>query len=641
MNSATWPSWARYTWSAIKCLFAALAVLLALFLVHQWLLPFVAFIVPAVQTPFYDLGVYGAYPTQQYASFHLEGPRAQHLRWNDRCDSGLILMTPNGPSIERPGPMILDSRGDLVWMSDDFGPTANLKVQSYNGEDYLTFWSGEKAATSGKGVYFMMDSTYQVVRMVSAVGENLFGDLHEFKITEEGTALLTVYNTTNADLRGMGLGRGANGWIVDNLFQEIDLETGELLFQWRASDHFDPVETYMTNPFGGYWESAPFDWYHINSVEKDSEGNYLISSRHFHHVVCVSPTGETLWILGGRDNQFTDLSDGQATNFKWQHDARWISEEDGIITLFDNGKAGPLHVDAAESRAMFIQLDIPNRTAKLVQSLTALHRVLASSQGSVQILPEGEGTFVGWGSAAAYSEYSPAGELLCETHLGASWFFWFERMKSYRTIKGFGWHATPKDPPQVKIEDDSLHVSWNGATEVAFWSLEMLHDDVAMELEDLRRVEAHNDSADDEQFENIDVIPKSGFEGSFDLPALSAAEKRSARYRVVALDSTHGVLGYSNVVSYADAASQSSVLMVLFQLFIVVGFLFGARMIYKYYRSNAKGRTLTGARDYSYATLNPPAWMEWKPPSPWKQSDRSRVYGWIRGKWTNIGFWPR
>jgi len=158
MSSRNWPTPARYAWIAATWILAALLLLLALFSIHQLVLPLVAFVIPALKTPFFGWGVYGTYPTQQYTSFALEGPRAQHLRWNAQCDQGLVLMTPNGPSVERPGPMILDAQGELVWMSDDFGPTANLKMQHYNGENYLTFWSGEKAATSGKGVYFMVNA---------------------------------------------------------------------------------------------------------------------------------------------------------------------------------------------------------------------------------------------------------------------------------------------------------------------------------------------------------------------------------------------------------------------------------------------------------------------------------------------------
>ncbi len=47
---------------------------------------------------------------------------------------------------------------------------------------------------------FQLDASYNVAHQVSAVGDDTQGDLHEFKITKEDTALLTVYTTTKADL---------------------------------------------------------------------------------------------------------------------------------------------------------------------------------------------------------------------------------------------------------------------------------------------------------------------------------------------------------------------------------------------------------------------------------------------------------
>lgn len=630
-----WANWAKHLRSVVKWTLTSLAALFTLYLLHQCLLPLLAFIFPALDPSIFDLGVFGTYPTQNYVSFPLPGPQARHPQWDQKCDQGLILLTPNGPAVERPGPMILDAMGGLVWMEDDYGATANLKVQRYKGQDYLTLWSGEKAATSGKGLYFMLDSTYQVVHVVKAAGDGLYGDLHEFKISPQDTALLTVYDTTSADLTGMGMGRGANGWIVDNMFQEINIETGELLFEWRASDHFHPIETYMTNPLGGYWESIPFDYYHINSVDKDSKGNYIISSRHFHHVVCVSPTGETLWILGGRDNQFLDLSDGQATNFKWQHDARWISEEEGIISLFDNSKAGPLHADASNSRALLIQIDVPNRTAKLVQAMVSLQGILSSSQGSVQLLPDSEQLFVGWGSAAAYSEYTRDGNLMCETHLGASWFYWRENLKSYRTTKTFSWIGTPKSPPKVTIHDGVLYVSWNGATEVAYWALEAPHQD-SEDMENSTEVADEIRDENEDAFEMVDIIPKVGFEGSFELsPGVSG---KPAQYRVAALDSDHNVLRYSDIAEYDFESRESSTLMVLFKLFLVIGFIVGARFMWKHSRSAGCLKSFGTATSGDSPV---PAWYDWTPPSPWKANGRPKAIEWIQMQWTAVRSRPR
>jgi Arylsulfotransferase (ASST) len=55
----------------------------------------------------------------------------------------------------------------------------------------------------------------------------------------------------------------------DNLAQEV-------AFSWNASDHIALNETYNTIAEVGT-EAAPFDYFHINSVEKDLEGDYLVS----------------------------------------------------------------------------------------------------------------------------------------------------------------------------------------------------------------------------------------------------------------------------------------------------------------------------------------------------------------------------
>ena len=64
--------------------------------------------------------------------------------------------------------------------------------------------------------------------MLTPVGD-IDGDLHEFRITEDGTALVTGYEITTADLSS--LGKSQKGWIYDAVIQEIDIETGELIFQ--------------------------------------------------------------------------------------------------------------------------------------------------------------------------------------------------------------------------------------------------------------------------------------------------------------------------------------------------------------------------------------------------------------------------
>ena len=61
---------------------------------------------------------------------------------------------------------------------------------------------------------------------------------------------------------------------------------------------------------------------HLNSVDKDEAGNFLISSRHTHAVYYVSGAdGSTIWTMGGMNSSFAM---GNGTNFSWQHDASWV-----------------------------------------------------------------------------------------------------------------------------------------------------------------------------------------------------------------------------------------------------------------------------------------------------------------------------
>lgn len=267
--------------------------------------PLLVYIYPNSQAYLLDSGIYGAYPTREYVSTNLTSPQASVLEMDDSCAAGLVLLSIEGISVSHSAPMILDMYGNLVWTaSDRYGEaSANVKIQRYRDQDYLTFWSGEKTQESGLGSYYMLNSSYTV----SAVRENIAGDLHEFKITEDGSALITVYKRAFADLDDTNVNLLESQPIVDGILQEIDIETGELLFEWRSSTHLDRAD--MQTSFGRAVEDGSFDYFPMNSIEKDSKGNYLVSLRHLHLLVYVDGgTGDIQWTLGGNSGDFKDMS---------------------------------------------------------------------------------------------------------------------------------------------------------------------------------------------------------------------------------------------------------------------------------------------------------------------------------------------
>ena len=533
---------------------------------------------PELKTAFFDLGVYGAYRSKSYVSFNLTSPRFTTPRWNDQCDDGsYILLTPKGDSVPHAGPTIVDTRGNLMWMSNRFNDTMNLKVQKFRDQNYLTMWAGSKVGGQGKGVYHLLDSSYDIAHSIHAVGENVHADIHEFKLSKDGTALFTIYNTTSTDLSSLGLWRSTSGWAEDSVFQEVDVASNELLFEWRASEHTYPGDSFMTNPFGGYFEGSPFDVFHINSIDKDSKGNYLISSRHFHSVTCISPQGETLWQLGGVKNEFKDLSNGEALGFRWQHDARWVQEPDengiGMISLFDNKEGGVLHVDGPYSRGLLLRVDVPNRTVEMIQEYIAYSKTRAPSQGSMEVLDNGN-VFIGWGHSAAFSEFQADGTLLCEWHFGPSLWDFLGNAVSYRAakVRKEEWQGRPRAPPDAKEKGWKIYTSWNGATDVVAWGLEVT-----------RSVDEHGRDI----WEEIDVVVKEDFEDYFVLPTMSG----SKRYRVAALDDNGQVIRYSDVV---EVDWTRRILQIFATVLMWVGFAVGAWLFWTKWRQQTKWREWKG-----------------------------------------------
>ena len=110
-----------------------------------------------------DNGTFGYYPIRTYATAEdVESPQTNFLQWNPQCDDGLLyFITPRGWGLPRPGPMILDSHGELVWskhFDNKFGGQAyDFMVQRYQEQDFLTFWLGDdRVRGHGSGFYYMV-----------------------------------------------------------------------------------------------------------------------------------------------------------------------------------------------------------------------------------------------------------------------------------------------------------------------------------------------------------------------------------------------------------------------------------------------------------------------------------------------------
>ena len=99
------------------------------------------------------------------------------------------------------------------------------------------------------------------------------------------------------------------------MFQEIDVATGKMLFTWHSLGHIRLAESEAAlPPNSGKGSTAPYDYFHINSVEKLPNGDYLISARNTWGVYEISgKTGKVVWRLGGKKSDF-EMGRGARTN---------------------------------------------------------------------------------------------------------------------------------------------------------------------------------------------------------------------------------------------------------------------------------------------------------------------------------------
>ncbi len=326
-------------------------------------------------------------------------------------ENGDIFITPTGDTTTYAnGPEIIDNQGHVIWFhAIPAGLTASdFRVQRYDGRPVLTWWQGTGLGGLSSGTDYIYNDQYQQIATVSA-GNGYSADGHEFLITPWNTALILSYATATADLTSIG--GPADQTVINGIVQEIDIRTGKVLFQWNSADHVPYSQSEQPLPASA---STPWDWFHVNAVHLDQQGNLLIDARNTWTTYDVSrSTGAIRWQLGGKASSFTlKAANGQVLDsageiFAWQHDPESLGN--GLYTLFDNESTGTSLLPA--SRAVYVRLNLRTKTATLVASDNQPEGLAAPSQGNAQTTANGD-LFTGWGSLPYISEFSRSGQLL-------------------------------------------------------------------------------------------------------------------------------------------------------------------------------------------------------------------------------------
>ena len=254
----------------------------------------------------------GVWPYREYVSSSARPPHLQINRTNRALSPGLIFISPAEvdavSGAELPAALIMTDDGDLVWSSGTAGMSemvANFRCQLLHNKSVITYWEGNRAGTHGYGAVEVLNDKYERIHSVCpklninvpfSPDTECFCDQHEALITPNNTMLVTVYNSTVANLIPIGGPKAA--FLVDSLAVEVDTATNEVLFVWSPLQHVPITESRLAMGQTGKNATDPYDWFHMNSIDYWGDG-YLVNSRHTWTTYYISRSGDIQWQIDG------------------------------------------------------------------------------------------------------------------------------------------------------------------------------------------------------------------------------------------------------------------------------------------------------------------------------------------------------
>lgn len=216
-------------------------------------------------------------------------------------------------------------------------------------------------------------------------------DWHELISLSNGHYLLLLNKETVTDMsKIVELGK-ESAILLTSVLVETD-RTGTIYWEWNSIDHLNILDVTSDVDL----TLNVIDLTHINSLVEDSDGNIIISIRHYDEVSKINKSnGEFIWRLGGtkcRNNQFIFINDDQSDfkGFSHQHSVSLL--DNGNILLYDNGNMKFQQY----SRAVEYQMNYNLKTATNIWQARKNPDIFQGAMGSVQRLPNGN-TLINWG----------------------------------------------------------------------------------------------------------------------------------------------------------------------------------------------------------------------------------------------------
>jgi hypothetical protein len=361
------------------------------------------------------------------------------------CDSNYIFLATTSSSA--PYIMIIDNNGTLVFAQKTIGGVYDFKPQP-NG--VLSYYD---IAMDG---FYILDADCNLIDSIRCLN-GIETDIHELRILPNGNYLILGFDTHKVDMSQIVAGGRTSATIIGYVLQEIDKDKN-VIFEWKTWDHLDITDSYTDLTQG------TIDVAHGNSIDVDFDGNFLVSLRNTQEIVKINRvTGEIIWRLGGKKNQFEFIND--TLGFSWQHAARRLPN--GNIMLFDNGYRREPSV-MSFSRALEYKIDENNKTAALVWQYRNTPDIYSIGLGYSQRLPGGN-TLIAWGGVGGAGETGKPVLAITEVTNSGKMVFELSFQQSYSTYRAYRYpwkpeHITKGNYISSTVEDCKLSVNKNDDT---------------------------------------------------------------------------------------------------------------------------------------------------------------------------------
>ena len=324
-----------------------------------------------------------------------------NITQNNNPSSDYIFLNNWGPPNYN---IIFNTSGEPVWYWKTPDRRRDFKVQS-NG--WITMLIRDGYGGSGDG-YIALTENFEYIKSMRATN-GYVTDEHELFMLPDNGYFLIGHRETTVDMSQYVTGGQTNATVSETCIQEFTADD-QLIFIWRAWDHFDIRDVELEDLTGTYIRFP-----HMNAIFTDDDGHILLSSRHLSEISKIHrQNGAFIWRLSGTpgspDNDFQFVGD-PLNGFRNQHAVRSLGNN--RYTLFDNGN---LHSPQV-SRAVEYEINTTAKTATLVwEYQNNVSNNWSFYMGNAQRLSNGN-THINWAVGDVLPiamEVTPAGETAFE-----------------------------------------------------------------------------------------------------------------------------------------------------------------------------------------------------------------------------------